>query len=278
MNVELDDILSKLRIDRIVSTRYDTESIISVKLFKINEVRDARSAAFEAFGILKMIENPVAVIVDESELASTLTAATEAWFQRKDLVLVTVNDNFSKHFDYLDRCVVSESLLMKGSNNEMIIHEMQLCHGPHLLRTTIATREDSPIDYSAAFQLLSGYLSTEDVIMLYHPIRIKGANIKAILPQHRYCTVSKYIGNLLGTKERVVLCIPERLLAYDSNIFNFRNLPDLFFLVVLADGCGVMDKLAPWIESNGIRIIQKEGMCDTDTIQDRKPKLVYIKK
>jgi len=277
MNVELGDILSSLGIDRIVSTQYDTDSIISGTLFKINEVRDARSAAFEAFGILKMIEKPVAVIVDESELANTLTAATEAWFQRKDLLLITVNANFYRHFDYLDRCIVSESFLMEGSNNEDIVHDIQLRHGPHLLRTRITTKDEIPIDYSEVFKLLGSYFSTEDVLMLYHPTKIDGANIKELLPQHRYCAVSKYIGYLLGFKGRATLCIPERLLAYDSNIFNFRNISYSFFLVVVADGTRIMSKMEPWIESNGIKVINPDELSIIDTFRGTKPILIYIK-
>lgn len=247
-------------------------------IFTINEVHDARSAAFEAFGIIKITDKPVALIVNEDELASTLTAVTEAWFQRKDLILITINGNFSRHYDYLDRCVVSNSLLFQDSNEDEIVQEMQQRRGPHLLRTTIVSKEESPIDYSRILKELKNCLSDNDEVFCYNPTDLSEEQYKSISQQHRYCTVSKYVGYLLGNKEKAVLCIPERLLAYDSNIFNFRNLPKTFFLIVVADNMGVMSKLSPWIESNGIKVVQTESEDFSSLLCEDKPKLIYIKK
>ena len=277
MKRKLNNILSQLGLASIVATDKQTAQVLLPETTSIKEVKDARSAAFEAFGIIKITDNPVAVIVNEDELASTLTAVTEAWFQRKDLILITINGNFSKHYDYLDRCVVSNSLLFQDSNEDEIVREMQLRHGPHLLRTTIVAKEDSPVDYSGILKELDNLLSDNDVVFCYNPADLSGKHYRCISQQHQYCTVSKYVGYLLGNKDKALLCVPERLLAYDSNIFNFRNLPKTFFVIVVADNSGVMKKLSPWIESNGIKVVQSESVDYSSLMCEDKPKFVYIK-
>lgn len=270
-------ILSRLGVTTVVTTVDKTSLLFFSETFDIKEVRDARSATFEAFGIIKMSEKPVALIVKEDELSSTLTAVTEAWLQRKDLILITINGNLYQHYDYLDRCLMSSALLLEDSNEGEVVQEMQLRHGPHLLRTALMLEEEKPVDYSNILQELERGLSDNDVVFCYHPTKLSGTRNIAISQKHRYCVISKYVGYLLGCKGKAVLCIPENLLAYDSNIFNFRNLPSTFFVVVVADGSRTMSKLSPWIESNGINVIQTERADYSALLREDKPKLVYIK-
>lgn len=277
MKSKLRNILSQLGLSCIFTTDKLAAQDLLSETITAKEVRDARSAAFEAFGFIKMTDKPVAVVVNEDELASMLTAVTEAWFQRKDLILITMNGNFCRHFDYLDRCIVSNSLLFQNSNEDEIVHEMQLRHGPHLLRTTIVAKDDIPIDYSGILKELNNSLSDKDIVFCYNPTDLLGKHFRVISQQHRYCTISKYVGYLLGNKCKAVLCIPEKLLAYDSNIFNFRNLPNTFFVMVIADNSGVMSKLSPWIESNGIKVAQSEQADYSSLLCEEKPKIVYIK-
>ena len=277
MKSKLCNILTRLGVTTVVTTESKSSQLFLSEKFDFKEVKDARSATFEAFGIIKIIEKPVALLLKEDELSSTLTAVTEAWFQRKDLILITVNGNLYQHYDYLDRCLMSSALLLEDSNEDEVVQEMQLRHGPHLLRTALMLEEEKPVDYSCVLQELEGSLSDKDVVFCYHPAKLSGEHNIAISQQHRYCVISKYVGYLLGNKCKAVLCIPEKLLAYDSNIFNFRNLPNTFFVMVIADNSGVMSKLSPWIESNGISVIQTESANYSTLLCEDKPKLVYIK-
>ncbi len=277
MKSKLCNILLRLGVTTVVTTESKTPLSFLSDTFDVKEVKDARSATFEAFGIIKILEKPVALLLKEDELSSTLTAVTEAWLQRKDLVLITVNGNLYQHYDYLDRCLMSSALLLEDSNEDEVVQEMQLRHGPHLLRTTLMLEEEKPVDYSCVLQELEGSLSDKDVVFCYHPAKLSGEHNIAISQQHRYCVISKYVGYLLGCNGKAVLCIPENLLAYDSNIFNFRNLPSTLFLVVVADSSGSMSKLSPWIESNGINVIQTEKADYSALLREEKPKLVYIK-
>ena len=69
-----------------------------------------------------------------------------------------------------------------------------------------------------------------------------------------------------------ILCIPECLLAYDSNIFNFRNLPESFMVIVIADDSQVFDKLKPWIQSNAIHVVET---ADENNIEMTKKTVFY---
>ena len=277
MKRKLCNILSRLGVTTVVTTESKTSLSFLPETIDVKEVKDARSATFEAFGIIKMSEKPVALIVKEDELSSVLTAVTEAWLQRKDLILITINGNLYQHYDYLDRCLMSSALLLQNSNEDELVQEMQLRHGPHLLRTALLLEEENPVDYSNIIQELDNGLSDNDVVFCYNPTQVSGTHNRAISLQHRYCVISKYVGYLLGCKGKAVLCIPENLLAYDSNIFNFRNLPSTFFVVVVADGSRILSKLSPWIESNGISVIQTESANYSTLLCEDKPKLVYIK-
>ena len=277
MKKKLCNILSRLGVSTVVTTESKTSLSFLLETFDVKDVKDARSATFEAFGIIKMSEKPVALIIKEDELSSTLTAVTEAWLQRKDMILITINGNLYQHYDYLDRCLMSSVLLLEDSNENELVQEMQLRHGPHLLRTALMLEDEKPVEYSNILEELEGCLAVNDVVFCYHPTKIFGNHNIAITHQHRYCVISKYVGYLLGCKGKAVLCIPENLLAYDSNIFNFRNLPSTFFIVVVADGSRTMRKLSPWIESNGISVIQTESANYSTLLCEDKPKLVYIK-
>ena len=274
---KLYNIFKGMNIVKIALTSFRPELVL-LSAFSPVEVKDARSTVFEAFGILKMTEKPVAIIIDEIELSSTLTALTEAWFQRKDLVIVTINSNLYKHFDYLDRCVVSNSLLLPDTNEVDILNELKMQHGPHLIRTAIQTAKEASVDYSQIYQKLEGTLTDQDIVFFYHPQPLKTDVIfrqKNIMPQHKYCAISKYVGFCLGSTGRPILCIPERLLAYDSNIFNIRNLPKSFFVIVVADGSGYLADLRPWIESNGIITSQLKDVDFYTSLKENKPTLVY---
>lgn len=277
MKSKLCNILLRLGVTTVVTTESKTSLSFISDTFDVKEVKDARSATFEAFGIIKMSEKPVALIVKEKELSNTLTAVTEAWLQRKDLILITINGNLYLHYDYLDRCLMSSALLLEDSNEEELVQEMQLRHGPHLLRTALKLEVERSVDYTNILQELDKVLCENDVVFCYNPTQVSGTHNIVISQQHCYCVISKYVGYLLGCNGKAVLCIPENLLAYDSNIFNFRNLPSTLFLVVVADSSGSMSKLSPWIESNGINVIQTEKADYLALLREEKPKLVYIK-
>ena len=246
--------------------------------FNFRIVNDVRSATFEALGISKMKDNRVALVVDERYLSSVYTAITEAWFQRINILIVTYNANLYQSLEYIDRCIIGKSLLLDSSDIGILADAIRLQNGPYLLRSSITIDEDLPIDYSTIAKIIDNKITEKDIVFFYNPTdNIKStASIQIIKPEHKYCVVSKYIGYLLGkTNCKCILCIPESLFAYDTNIFNFRSIPDNFCIIVMADTSGLMERIESWIRSNNITL--------TDVnIQDfsftARKEVIYIKK
>lgn len=247
----------------------------------IRKISDIRSASFEALGIERIIERPVAVLVDERYVSNTLSAITEIWFQRKDIIVVLVNCNLYKHLDYLDRCFASQSMFLNNSNINDILSVLSHSHGPHLIRTDVVIDDNSKINYTPILSQLDSLLDRSAIVKCYNLFPINNNynfTLVNILPEHKYCMVSKYVGFLLGTDNRAILCIPEELLAYDSNIFNFRDISDSFFLIVIKDASSIIKRITPWIISNNIRFIESDAPDYKALLNTRQKTVLYINK
>ena len=91
--------------------------------------------------------------------------------------------------------------------------------------------------------------------------------------------MSKYYGYLLGGKDQV-LCVPEDILALDSNIFNFRTLPKNLKLVVKSTGSGCWEKFIHWLQCNKIRIFDLSVNMDSDKFEyalNNAPCVIFVK-
>ena len=249
------DIIKVLGVSNIVCEKSLLSILNEKNDFVINAVYDDRSAAFEALGIAKIQESRVALLVDEHYLSNIFTAITEAWFQRINILVVTINGIYYQSLEYLDRCVVGKSLL-NVNRDEEIINSIKEEHGPYLLRTNIQLNTNDKIDYSSILCRLKNFLDTEDLVLCYNMEAFSTSSFRVvnISLEHKYCSISKYVGRLLGRNQRQILCIPEALLAFDSNIFNFRNIADSFFVIIIADETHLLHNIYSWILSNRINV------------------------
>ena len=236
---------------------------------------DVRSATFESLGIAKMKEVRIALVIDERYISNAYTAITEAWFQRKNILIITVNANLYHPVDYMNRCLVGSSILTCHSDIDELCNDILEENGPYLLRTELRFEDAAKTDYGRILTRLNNVLGKNDVVTCYNPDTIQiplEYTLKTILEQHKYCSISKYVGQLLSGDMNHILCIPESLLAYDSNIFNFRNMPDSFMVIVIADDSQVFDKLKPWIKSNAVNIVET---ADENDIEVKKKTVFY---
>lgn len=273
---KLNELLSILNIDSVICEEYVSQALKHSYNYRI--VKDVRSATFEALGISKMKDDRVALIVDERYLSSVYTGITEAWFQRINILVVTYNANLYQPLEYIDRCIVGKALLLDSSEVRSLTNTIRINNGPFLLRSSITIDNDKPIAYSFFNRIIKGVESENDTVFLYNPVENNvenKANVQTIKPEHKYCVISKYIGFILGkSNSNCILCIPESLLAYDSNIFNFRCIPDNFCIIVYADTSGLMKRIRPWIESNNISL----KVVDSNNFDfSGRKEIIYIK-
>lgn len=252
----LNELLNILKIDSVICEEYVSTVLEHPYNFRI--VKDVRSATFEALGISKMKDDRVALIVDERYLSSIYTGITEAWFQRTNILIVTYNANLYQSLEYIDRCIVGKALLLDSSEVGILARVIKMKNGPFFLRSSITLDNDNPIDYISINRVLNEVVTENDTVFYYNPIgkvMENKANVQTIKPEHKYCVISKYLGFILGRPAcKCILCIPETLLVYDSNVFNFRNIPNNFCIIIYSDASGLMERFRPWIVSNNISL------------------------
>lgn len=251
--IEIIKNLQEKGIDKIVSA----SQIINTK--EVCYISDARSAAFYALGESKTIGSPVVLIINESELESCLTSLTEAWFQKTNIIVLTICQNRYNRIDYIERCC-KKILWSDEEGFEHKLFQSVNSFGPILIRCVDEPVQNAKIDYSLIIKKIDSMNKQGIHLFIYEGLEtpVNYLSIHNIKTEHKYGVVSKYVGWVLGSNEKGILCIPECLLSYDSNIFNFRNMPDDFHMIVLADESQVFQKLKPWIVDNGFCVVKEE--------------------
>lgn len=275
----IEEILKKLQaqgVNHLVLTSQNDGFKERISL-KTEYVEDVRSAVFNAYGMAKMMDKPVVVLVDEEYLPNTYTGLTEAWFQRVPVIILSYNSNSIISSHYLERCLYASFFIEDSNSIDKVVDQILLYHGPTLIKVKDALEVEEPVDYANIFDLLRE--AKTDANILCYNSREQRKDIKNIEPKHKYGVISKYIGMLFGGKN-IILCIPEDLLTLDSNIFNVRNLPANFKLIVKNTGLGFMDKFQEWITVNSIKTHTYDGHEDINAFGmhiKESPVVIFVK-
>ena len=228
--------------------------VILTNIFKqenIHYVSDVRSATFFAFGKAKTQCSPVILLVDESYISSCYTALMEAWMQRIKIIIVAYNSRSYKNTLYLERCVDTVYEISNKDGVEEIAAQVGCSLGPILIKISECIAKCTSIDYADILPTILQQKPGEE-ILCYCPDK-SPSDIKVIEERHKYGILSKYMGMLMsGTN--YVLIIPDTILNLDSNIFNIRNLPCNFYVVIQRTSDNTLAQYQTWIESNGIEV------------------------
>lgn len=274
----INEILNRLQdkgVRKAVST-IALDDTIDMSHFVTDYIEDARSAVFAAYGTAKIDKNPVVIITEDAYLPNTYTGLTEAWFQRIPVIVIALNSDSMESSRYLERCVDSSFLVNSLSDIDEAINKIFLCSGPSLIKVKEQNKEDTIIDYSYILNCLESFSRFQSVIC--YNSKINSQRITDVDPQYKYGILSKYIGSLNGGAKSI-LCIPEELLGLDTNIFNIRNLPSNFRLVVKSTGSGHWGKMEKWISKNGIKTYvhsQKDERTKFDNELQQSPVAILV--
>lgn len=248
----INEILNRLfdkGVKKIVSTII-SDSTIECQQLVTEYVEDVRSAVFTAYGIAKMDNNPVVILTEDSYLPSVYTGITEAWFQRVPVIVIALNSDDIESSRYLARCVDSLVFIQSSSDIDESINKIMQCSGPTLIKVKEKGDDNAIIDYSYILKCLENFPYSQNFICYNSKINRKG--ITDVSPIYKYGILSKYVGSLNGGAKSI-LCLPEDLLGVDSNIFNIRDFPSNFRLIVKGTGSGHWSKMEKWISKNGIK-------------------------
>lgn len=234
-------------------------------------VKDVRSAVFNAYGMSKISHKPVVVVVEDDFLPNTLTALTEAWFQRVSVVILTVNSNELANSSYLDRCVDAKYLIIDADDIKKIVLQC----GPILIKVKENVCTENKIDYAHIVPVIEN-CAKDSIVFCYNPTDCK-SGYEIIKTQYKYGVLSKYVGQLVGGK-KALLCIPEELLALDTNIFNFRDFPQGFRLIVKHTDGFYWNKLKKWMQKNNIKTVEVDSMTvNFDTLEINSNYAILVK-
>ena len=274
----IDKIIKCLRtngVERIVYTSKHIEAFFKELPEKdVTYIEDARSAVFNAYGITKINKIPTVVFVEDPFLPSTYTGLTEAWFQRVNVIVIAVNCTNLESSAYLNRCVDEAFLINENTRIDSIIKKAISHCGPVLLKIKQEIQEEPKIDYSRIIHL---YGSTTDMLKFacYNSLYITD-EIENIPSKYKYGVISKYIGQIVGGRH-LALCIPEELLALDSNVFNIRNLPSEFKLFVMFSDGFYWNKFRTWIDNNGVHTFVLNNNADNNSYKNETCFAVLVK-
>lgn len=262
----LDSLKKKGVADVIITLKQLLDLNNNIPGFELSFVEDVRSAVFNAYGMAKISHTPSVVIVDDAYLPNTYTALTEAWFQRVPVIVISLNSTNLESSWYLKRCIDAEFFVDNPTILKEIVDDVIKHKGPTLIKMSETLNEER-IDYSRIRQILTGVVENEKVLCYNSSGQLEGfENIK---PEYKYGILSKYVGRLVGG-EKAILCIPEEILALDTNIFNFRDFPNGFRLFVKYTDGFYWDKIGKWLESNNINVavVDQEETCLSVNMND----------
>jgi len=216
----------------------------------IYSIMDARSAAFFAYSYSKSKQVRVGLIVEECYLSNVYTALTESWFQNIPLVVLAVNSSGFNGTQYLERCVSSISFETSISDVKKKIEEY---HGDKPILIKIASSIPVEKEYNVSSLIDAIRVKYENRIEVFNPAgRLNEKLIYPISVEHKYGIISKYIGRLTAIKDSLLI-IPEHLLELDSNVFNIRNLPAGFKVIIINEDINLFKKMSNWFVANKIK-------------------------
>ena len=249
------ELLEKLRnsgVENVINTSTFDVSSLQQKFERVQYIEDVRSAIFTAYGIAKISSKPILAIVDDEYLPNTYTGLTEAWFQRVPVVVLSINSRDKESSTYLERCLDKISFIDINDSSVKLDDISLSTYGPTLIKTNEVIGNITPIDYSEIYSSLQDSKYSNCIGFFNSNTNFDGC--RNIDPKYKYGLISKYVGQLLGESDNI-LVITENQLILDSNIFNFRDMPSKFKLIVKVTDHVYWNKFNGWLSSNEINVI-----------------------
>lgn len=260
-------------INEIISSIHETVDFIVLSGFscedkKAHSILDARSAAFFAYSYSKSKQVRVALVVEECYLSNIYTAMTESWFQNVPLIVIAVNSSGYDGIQYLERCVSKIAFESSIPDVKKLIDGY---NGDKPILIKIATSIPTEVEYNVSSLIEAIRLKYNNRIEVFNPMgNCEGELIFPISAEHKYGIISKYIGRLTVFSESLLI-IPEHLLELDSNVFNIRNLPKGFKVIIIEESGNYAEKMSNWLVANGI-----SQFDNLDDFLDSKNASIYL--
>lgn len=282
------EIVSEKSTRKIITTK-DTYSIIKTFFNEEDNLEifyDARSAAFFSLGNSSLDENETILIIRGEYLSNIYTAMTEAWFQKKQIIVIAVYEKYDDiKCEYIRRCmpniinIYDQSIEMYKEKIQLVLNQNYPC----LINIVmdISNISKKKINYENIFKKFSNLLCRDDEIFVYNSIDRKydyQFKIKNIEEKNKYGALSKYIGYVTAKEKKIVLCAPLEILTIDLNIFNNRY-TDSNVKIILFGKESKEVEISNWVRENKINIKFLEEIDDKELKEfynSDKPEIIFI--
>lgn len=250
-------------------------------------IADARDAAFFAMGLAIKKREPVLLVVDGEHLTNTYTAVTEAWFQKANVIIVSVYYEINKiKTSWLDRCILESSAYQAENQkkcSDYILHSIGK-QGPVLLNILANERKEMKIDYSKILNVLDAFYTDNKEhkkVKIYNGKDnvFKSLSIENISKEYNYGLISKYIASTVMGDDSVFCCNMDCLLL-DLNIFRTKYLNSNVKIIALENEGFDIEKLNDWIASNGLEIFETDLLnvnIVSDFLNASNPAILFVK-
>lgn len=231
---------------------------------------DARSAAFFAFGKSLKEKKPVVLLVNGIYLSSVYTAITEAWFQKANVIVLSLFDSLKDmKTSYLDRCVVYSISIEENEFDKSIIEHCETKKGPCLINVL---KSDTKIDNRNDYQHVITSIISNNPRLKIIAYNCESNNVVNIDKKYKYGVVSKYIGMSLNDNMGVLLCNRE-CLDVDMSVFRTRYSNSNMKIVVVGKD---FSDISSWIESNGWTVFNSIDNINEFLITNS-PSVMFVK-
>ena len=234
------------------------EGVVGDDINKVS-VTDIRSATFYACGLAQKNDAPIAMIVRREYLSNTFTALTEAWFQRRCIIVIALASNIlNDTLNCYKTCSSVQHKVQKLDDFTSCFENMRRDLPAVFLAE--CELENVPLKYSIDIAPIANELSEDGHLFVYSAVvavRNEYNNVSYIDTEFKYGTLSKFLGHCISNTEKSILLTDLSMLKLDMNIFNSRYLDKRFNIIVT--GQKPSAEILQWIKSNGIDI----AFCDT---------------
>ena len=239
--------------------------------FTVELMDDVRSATFFTLGETNIKNEPIVLMIDGRFLPSVYTGITEAWFQRKTIIIVALYEKYSEiKCEYLKRCTSNIITIYNDEDinyNEKINSIINKKY-PALINIKVDfSKNDEDIDLNV-LDNVSEILNKDNEMWLYDLKVEKEYNCKTkiISDTYKYGMLSKYMGYITGKNEKVLLVSKSDILKLDLNIFNNRYMNENF-KVILFDVDNILKEndIEKWIMENKIKredVVRQVGLAE----------------
>lgn len=255
------------------------------KSFTVELMDDVRSATFFTLGETNIKNEPIVLMIDGRYLPSVYTGITEAWFQRRTIIIVALYEKYSEiKCEYLKRCT---SDIITIYNEEDVDYKERINSAinkkyPAVINLKIDfSKKDEDVDLSV-LDNISEILNKDNEMWLYD-LKVKeeyNCKTKVISDTYKYGMLSKYMGYITGKNEKVLLVSKSEILKLDLNIFNNRYMNENF-KVILFDNDNILKEndIEKWITENKINVVHKKTISKeelNDFWNSKEPEMVVI--